>query len=270
MVEKIGFKCGQIFILSTDNFLLVCEYCEDSFSTLESLRSHLEQHCPRLPATIENADSDCEIIPTDLQDDFHEKAALQSTNEDLIPAAVNYSEIIKSEQSEGYQRKRPLHRTFKANDMNSGARRQYRFKSLFECRFCRKRFRGNTQLSNHENAHTGARPHKCHICHTTYSATTNLLKHYKNTHANEPKHVCQVCERSFYAKIDLKHHISEKHLSVPPLRLQRHRRTHTKRSATFCCNYCRKQFKLKRHILQHMLVHTDQIFTQVERNFIKR
>lgn len=69
--DVIRIKCGQIYILSDDNFSLICEFCDNEFLTLVELRDHLLEHFPKTPKNIKkeeslSSDSDCEITSWDL------------------------------------------------------------------------------------------------------------------------------------------------------------------------------------------------------------
>lgn len=55
MVEKteiIRIKCGQVYILSTDYFSIICEFCDEDFYTLDDLRAHLKEHFQESPPNI--------------------------------------------------------------------------------------------------------------------------------------------------------------------------------------------------------------------------
>lgn len=105
-----------------------------------------------------------------------------------------------------------------------------------KCRYCRKTFRDKRACSDHENTHTGNRPHKCAVCSKVYfsSSSLNVLgkcrygacaktssslplqgnkvytddrwhKTLSEGHSSEnlspdsdyPRHKCQYCHRSF-------------------------------------------------------------------------
>lgn len=59
-------------------------------------------------------------------------------------------------------------------------------KRRFECTFCHKVCRSNAVLLDHENTHTGQRPHKCGMCSTTFAAKSNLSNHIKVKHFSRP------------------------------------------------------------------------------------
>lgn len=150
----------------------------------------------------------------------------------------------------------------------SNTPKDYRFK----CRFCARQWETTKQLSDHENTHTGCRPHKCRICPKTFASHNTLVSHVK-LHANDKPHKCSICEKTFARNVELDNHNREKHLpdSDPrryfpcllcDLKLKsycqykRHTRKHRLDIETFTCDYCRKQFNRKYSITQHMKVHS--------------
>lgn len=64
-------KCGQIYILSNDNFTLICEFCERGFFDLEAFRTHVSDHFPVNPAAIKIEDFGSDIKQEN-QDDIVE------------------------------------------------------------------------------------------------------------------------------------------------------------------------------------------------------
>lgn len=60
MVERNVFlriKCGEIYILSNNEFSLACKFCEHGFHSLEDLSAHLIEHFSDSPTNIKNEDS---------------------------------------------------------------------------------------------------------------------------------------------------------------------------------------------------------------------
>lgn len=139
MEDKI--KCGQIYILSTDNFSLICEFCAGEYFTLPDLHSHLDEHLLRTPINIKKEDSiscgsdsecvpldktnvnmtdienfleipvnsDCESIPPELHDymmDFKDVVKYEADSE-ATSSKLYYNQykdkIIQSEQNVGQQ-----------------------------------------------------------------------------------------------------------------------------------------------------------------------
>lgn len=57
-------------------------------------------------------------------------------------------------------------------------------KYKFECKICSKAFPYKAARDDHENVHTGLRPHKCRICEKDFSTKRTLKYHFKNAHGN--------------------------------------------------------------------------------------
>lgn len=327
MIDKdsniVRIKCGEIFVLSTDFFLLSCEFCELNFNSLEKLHVHLNQHFPKSPTNIQNDDSDCEFIPLDikysltdnLQDNDHpistpnegsslhtfianethkseqseqnlqKQRSLEPKQQDEVPSiglhskklqktiqnsvtfAVNKDRSDDSDETKGTElscsiRKKFVNRSAPANRIIAG----------FQCTFCYKMFKSRHNRNDHENSHTGKRPHKCAICDKTFTTYSNLCTHV-NMHEDYRPYECSVCGKQFINNAKLSVHKREKHLpDSDPRRyfpcelcdcklksygqLDRHRRIHKGHHRIFTCDYCRKQFTAKGILVQHMRIHS--------------
>lgn len=147
-------------------------------------------------------------------------------------------------------------------------------RTKFQCRFCKKIITSRQYLNNHENTHTGKRPFECHICTRAFSDSKCLLRHM-DTHTDKPRYRCSVCKKKFIEKSKLSIHTREKHLpDTDPRRYfsctlcdiklktcsqqRKHRRTHNMTPSIFVCDYCRKEFKRKDHLVRHMVIHSGQ------------
>lgn len=58
-------------------------------------------------------------------------------------------------------------------------------KYKFVCKLCSKAFPYKAARDDHENVHTGHRPHKCRFCEKDYSTKRTLKYHIKNAHTND-------------------------------------------------------------------------------------
>ena len=50
----------------------------------------------------------------------------------------------------------------------------------WNCQYCGKAFRGSSNLRDHENTHTGARPHMCKNCGICFSQSGSYSNHKKS------------------------------------------------------------------------------------------
>lgn len=137
-----------------------------------------------------------------------------------------------------------------------------------KCSFCGKICIGTRERYEHENIHTGKRPHACTICPQTFASSPNLLRHIK-LHTDDRRHKCTVCKKRFVTKSKLEIHTKERHLKdTDPhryfpcgqcdakfktyARMYVHRRIHRKNTAVFICYYCDKEFPRREYIARHM------------------
>lgn len=143
-----------------------------------------------------------------------------------------------------------------------------------ECKFCSKKFKDNRSCRDHENAHTGRRPHQCRFCLKMF-ATISTLKMHLRLHTDDRLHKCSVCDKRFFRKSRLGFHIRENHLPDTDSRryfpcnicdekfnyndqLIRHKRMHRGDLPIFLCDCCQKQFKTKYDLRMHMVVHSRE------------
>lgn len=185
---------------------------------------------------------------------------------------------IKSEPSERKPPK-PIHSNGNAHENNTkmevSSSKRNRIKNklneAFKCTLCKKLFGGKKELNDHENVHTGKRPHQCEICFVTFASSSNMRRHVK-VHKDDRRHQCKVCKKRFVVRSKLSIHVREKHLPDTDTRryfscelcdaqfksyakLYIHRRIHRENTAVFICYYCNTEFERREQIVLHMKVH---------------
>ena len=78
-----------------------------------------------------------------------------------------------------------------------------------KCRFCKRHFKNELKLENHERIHDGNQNIKwCHLCETAWPNTQNLRFHVKGVHEKQKDHKCNECSKAFVHPSQLKKHIS--------------------------------------------------------------
>lgn len=137
----------------------------------------------------------------------------------------------------------------------------------FECSYCSERFKYQKNRNNHENFHTGKLP-QCPKCLKIFLAFEKLTEHLK---LHKIKLQCKLCSKEFFNQKRLEVHIRLKHQQppkiVPPcllcaakfktlFHLKLHMEAHQRRSQTYTCEYCQRQFKNRKLIVQHMKIHS--------------
>lgn len=142
----------------------------------------------------------------------------------------------------------------------------------YKCTFCPRKLETQKQLNDHENTHTGNRPHQCRVCNKAFASHNTLVSHVK-LHADDKRHKCSICEKKFARNAELEHHTREKHLPdndprryFPCLlcdvklksycQYKRHSRKHRAILHIFTCDYCQEKFVRKDIIAQHMKIHS--------------
>lgn len=220
MVERsvVRIKCGQIYLLSDDNFSLICEFCDRDFYTLADLRAHLRaEHLPESQTNINIEESfscgDCASIPSEAYDVegklFDETAALT--------ASKKLYETFRNEQNEVNQHK-PI-RDLQSNNENEIENVKFLQLPISTNEVDRTDATGicSSELDNielhgsipekpdnyianpisskfecsfckvihhddHEYTHRGKRPYVCPICFKNYGFCSNLSNHLWNVH----------------------------------------------------------------------------------------
>lgn len=181
-------KCGQIFLLSDDSFLLICEFCEDNFFTLDDLRDHhIRDHVnfPKLPLpTIikeENSPVSCkaESVKQEFIDSLQE-TSLRETSLPVSDEMCNQNEVVQLKRTRELQPK-----SEKENDNTTEST---------EKKAAYKRFREpmensipvpvilNEIYQIETNRMKGFRTHirkQCLNCPKTFSSSKSLMNHMK-------------------------------------------------------------------------------------------
>lgn len=91
MEEKIAvvkLNCGQIFLMSDENFSFSCKFCDRDFYSLQDFLPHIKEHCPKSVTKIKResgSDNGSMKTPTDMDTTDHIPASpAHIKNEDSI------------------------------------------------------------------------------------------------------------------------------------------------------------------------------------------
>ncbi|TMW55575.1 hypothetical protein Poli38472_010457 [Pythium oligandrum] len=79
-----------------------------------------------------------------------------------------------------------------------------------QCASCEKAFKRLNDLQDHENTHTGAKPHECprEGCNSAFANRSNLKKHVTAIHQKEKPYQCPYdnCKKRFKHRNSLREH----------------------------------------------------------------
>lgn len=295
MTQSVGtnsdsdrMKCGEIFIFSKDNFLLVCGYCRTDYYTLEAFGVHfIHDHMPpHLITNIKCEDSSsCDSYNVPNQSNVQLPLEPVPTTKDGNQSNRSSPQQCSSFKNEQVEVKIPdflavtlkeEHDEIDVTESNiSLLQNDSEKENIRQCSFCSKIFESKQKCNDHENSHTGNRPYQCKLCPKTFHSGSSLRYHIK-LHSNVRPHNCLVCEKGFIGKTDLDKHTREKHLpDADPERyfpckqcdmkfksyrhLRNHMNTlHIDATDIFYCDYCQQSFMNRMLIVRHMLKHAPK------------
>ncbi|XP_067144789.1 zinc finger protein 431-like [Centruroides vittatus] len=139
------------------------------------------------------------------------------------------------------------------------------------CKICKKEFRTESKLRQHQVSHSEDRPFKCDICNKNFKKKVHLKTHNK-THSDERKYSCQVCNKSVKTErsltihktihnkdLNYSCHICNKYFKTERY-LRRHERTHEHRSDKYLCDVCKKGFKSRFSVDRHRIAKHQNMF----------
>ncbi|CAC5419816.1 KRAB [Mytilus coruscus] len=205
----------------------------------------------------EKSNSITESVDADVQDvsesyaDISENKSSVDTYSDI--GIIQEHENSDSEKTEEDIQKQPMHgnllnipsytntvKEYKTdNDFDAKSRNKtktYKPKDRVICKLCGKSFGRPSELRRHSVIHTGERNHKCEECEKVFTQRYHLIRHVKNVHKKELENlVCGICNETFNSEYLLKRHVTRHGVM------------------TYACEVCRKEFKTKRQMKEHIL-----------------
>lgn len=114
----------------------------------------------------------------------------------------------------------------------------------FVCEICAKSFSSKSNLQSHMTHHSGKNQPRvqCNYCHLWYKNMDTLRTHM-HRHKDKRQHICVTCNKECTSRSSLAAHIRYVHLKV----------------REFECNICKKQFRRRLELTEHMARHTGEI-----------
>lgn len=240
-----------------------CSYCNETFTSVNHLKSHLEFKCIAIrnyeeQPRIDNEDKIEEVNRIDCNrcdktftcgEEFKEHAISHSNNKSYVCTICNKSSNRRSSHYKhimSHQVKKPnlcnvCGKTFCRGYKMEDHMLTHSEEKPYECSLCHKRYASRNNLRIHEETHKGNRPYPCKICNKTFTTPSNLNTHVKSVHNKVKPHRCGVCNMSFLYPQLLKIHM-RKHTGEKPYR----------------CGTCDKSFSKKIHLTVHLRTHTGE------------
>ncbi|KAM3958258.1 uncharacterized protein ACR2FA_007703 [Aphomia sociella] len=141
-------------------------------------------------------------------------------------------------------------------------------KNLFNCAYCEKQFKYDSERKRHEQSHSPQ--FECKVCSKRFSFLSALRRHEKQ-HERTGSVPCTKCNRQFRDEILLKRHIKYAHKGTcicskcnttfsSELALRTHMKTHKpewERRYRCSVNGCGKSFNFPHHLKHHEFTHTN-------------
>ncbi|CAD7087001.1 unnamed protein product [Hermetia illucens] len=307
-VRANNTKCGEVFLMDTDKFLLICSFCDELYASMHDFGEHIrEKH---LNVTV------------------HDEDVLEVKGEDIAPASepavepveVSVPDVSELEpeismqdgegeaieemrdDSEGDDEYNPTESDASKDSDPEASGSDYEPKrrsrtrqnrepdpSLF-CDKCNRQYKSSITFNRHcKTVHDQNREDKkpenfkCRYCDKEF-ATEEELSEHKNTHDRFRPFQCPQCPKSFTSSNHRQKHINM-HMGYRPYKctkcpsafgtecnLRQHMLTHAV-AGPLSCEICGKQFIHQSRKDVHMRSHTGEKPFQCEqcgRKFIIR
>lgn len=262
-------KCGQIYILSNNEFSLICKFCGNDFFTLDDLRAHLNEHFPNIPTVIKKEESTgyCgESIPHETHNityDFkaiiNDETASESTNqcEEIQPNPVCAHPAntgTENEYTTETAEKKVEHSIRYPKRLRKGMEKP-REEPMPNLQMENKGKKGSGELNIKSHSIAARVVHKvlikqrdpdkskeniqfqCNFCSKTFNSNINRKEH-ENTHTGNRPYKCKICSRPFAARRNVSAH-------------ERRHKAHRPHQ----CKVCKKTYTEKRLLDEHARAH---------------
>lgn len=255
-------KCGEVFTVDHQNYILICSLCEEPFQDTLQFGSHYqEKHVPQelesnYPPTLdskteedqselkENTTLDFTIKECSIKEEYVE----ETHDEDATTSNI----ACKQEEDVSYEK---LYKLVKKSDVNlccdlcdhqtpdeKSLRSHLTIRhNQVTCDYCDEMFASQEELEEHTSSHDKDQPYGCTYCLKSYRSKRGRQSHVSLSHKNEQHPKCAECGKSFLTKGRLQIH-SQKH-STPEL---------------LTCEICRRHFTDASEKYDHICIDTDE------------
>lgn len=232
--------CG--YILSNDNFLLVCEFCGSDHNSLEGFVEHINEHFPEQPENSIICGSEHQVVSQDILQEHSTTVGGATVFESIAAGSLQTEEPDILILEDGSSIEESLINLTDENETNSSD--TY---GTHICDLCHKSFTASGSLSCHMRLHTRK---KCVACGNVFGNKSKLEVHIREKHLpdTDPRRYfsCDLCDEKFSTDYKMRHH---KYRTHPEYSIMY---TCEKTGTTyFKCMYCAKTFERKGDKTRH-------------------
>lgn len=126
--------------------------------------------------------------------------------------------------------------------------------SIFQCKYCQKIYKNNSNLVRHEKLHSGIRPFACKFCDKSFTIQSQLRGHEKR-HTGDLPYNCKKCNKQF-----LRPSVVNQHEKICPGKVDKifKKSCIMDDEKQFSCTYCPKKFISMTSLQMHEIIHTGE------------
>lgn len=249
-----------------------CMYCEKSYTSKHSLRSHVNVIHEDNKHSFQCNTCDKVFLRQSSLYCHKIRHAQEKLHKCCTCSMKFYTEIEKKRHEFTHK---PLQKSFECDTckklyvsktcLHQHISRSHHARGKVSCVFCGKDKAGLKVLYDHIRRHIQEKYHECELCEKSFYTSSKKNQHMR-MHTGELFYKCKVCSKSFSFRENLRRH-ELKHLKDKPNKCVFCGMGFTSRELlwnhilrkigenAFSCKICEKDFTTKPLLRQHMLVH---------------
>ena len=126
--------------------------------------------------------------------------------------------------------------------------------NIFQCKYCQKIYKNNSNLVRHEKLHSGIRPFACKFCDKSFTIQSQLKGHEKR-HTGDLPYNCKKCNKQF-----LRPSVVNQHEKICPGKVDKvfKKSCIMADEKQFSCKFCPKKFISLTSLQIHEIIHTGE------------